>query len=263
MKGERGFRIKFGMTFWYATIVVAIMLTFAFVSCDTSTTSRDNDNPVTYSITIAEGIEHGTISASVTSAEAGTAIKLTATPEDGYALETFSVKDSDEKEIAVIEGIFLMPKSDVTVSATFKDAAQIEPTEAQKEASGKYTIGEKTYNVKDGKVSVTEDDGTEKQVGEISKEGVITITENEKTTVISVEKSEDGKTTTTVKIETKDKDGKTVTKTYTGDVSTGTLVNKDDENDSLSVEKESAGQSEKPVKPVKWTVTLTQTVETL
>ncbi|MBO4859868.1 MAG: InlB B-repeat-containing protein [Treponema sp.] len=284
MKGERGFRIKFGMTFWCATVFVATMLTFAFVSCKVGTNSGD-DTPVTYSITIADGIEHGTISSNVDSAAAGTTITLTATPDEGYELEAYIVKDSDENEITVTDCIFIMPKSNVTVSATFKAKGQNEqpeeqkeePTEEQKEVSGKYTIGDTTYTVKDGKVSVTKEDGTEAQVGEISKEGVITITEDDKTTVISVEKTEDGATTTTVKIETKDSDGTTVTKTYTGDVSTGTLVNKEDKNDSISVEKEPAGQTEdpngqteepnnpeepnEPEEPKKWTVTFVTNAE--
>ena len=99
------------------TALIAVMaLIFALGSCHVNL----DEKPVTYSVTVAEGIEHGTISASETSAEKGTEIKLTATPDEGYELEAYSVKDSDENEITVTDGAFVMPKSNVTVSATFK-----------------------------------------------------------------------------------------------------------------------------------------------
>ncbi len=113
-----------------------------------------------------------------------------------------------------------------------------EITEVQKKAEGTYTIGETTYTVENGKVTVKNEDGKTKEVGTISKEGVITIKQDDGTTTeITATTDEDGKTTTTVKIETKNEDGTTETKTYTGDLNAGTLTNKDDPNDTMEVKK--------------------------
>ena len=135
-----------------AAIMAAISFIFAFFSCDTATTSKGDGTPVTYSINISEGIEHGTISVDVTSAEAGTSIKLTAKPENGYVLEAYSVKDSTGKEITVVEGIFLMPESDVTVSATFKAE---EPEEIKKWTVTFTVDGESTTQTVEDKTKAT------------------------------------------------------------------------------------------------------------
>lgn len=80
--------------------------------------------PTLYSVSIAEGLENGTVAAEPTSAEAGTKIQLTATPAEGYALESYSVtcKTIDEVVLVAEDGTFTMPADDVTVSATFVEA---------------------------------------------------------------------------------------------------------------------------------------------
>ena len=126
-----------------------------------------------------------------------------------------------------------------------------EITDVQKKAEGTYTIGETTYTVENGKVTVKKEDGTQKEVGEISKEGVITIKQDDGTTTeITATTDKDGKTTTTVKIETKKEDGTTETKTYTGDLSTGTLINNDNPEEKLEVTKtEPEKPAENPEEP--------------
>ena len=75
--------------------------------------------PTTYTISM-DYVIGGTISASVTSAEEGTEVTLTATPDAGYAFNNdWAVKDADEGEIPVNEGKFTMPAKDVTVSGSF------------------------------------------------------------------------------------------------------------------------------------------------
>ena len=100
-----------------------------------------------YDITISSS-EHGTVSANKTTAAAGDTVKLSAqpangyeldtlsvtvsagdtvmltiTPADGYELESVSVVDSEGNAVAVTETSFIMPESNVTVSATFKVAS--------------------------------------------------------------------------------------------------------------------------------------------
>ena len=79
--------------------------------------------PTTYGITVEES-ENGVVTASPKSASAGTKVTLTVTPDEGYELDTITVKDAWGKDVAVTpaEGTysFQMPGSAVTVSATFK-----------------------------------------------------------------------------------------------------------------------------------------------
>ena len=71
-----------------------------------------------HTITIEEA-ENGTVSHAKGGADTGDEVTLTVTPNDFYVLDSISVKDADENEIAVTNGKFTMPASDVTVSATF------------------------------------------------------------------------------------------------------------------------------------------------
>jgi len=83
--------------------------------------------PTLYTVSIAEGLENGTVAAEPTSAEAGEKVQLTATPAEGYALESYSVtcKTIDEVVLVAEDGTFTMPADDVTVSATFVEAAPV------------------------------------------------------------------------------------------------------------------------------------------
>ncbi|MBP3466585.1 MAG: hypothetical protein J6K01_03115 [Paludibacteraceae bacterium] len=74
-----------------------------------------------YSITIADGIEHGSIAYAATTAKYGEKITITATPNFGYRLSRLVVKDADNNDVATTGNSFLMPKGDVTVSAVFEE----------------------------------------------------------------------------------------------------------------------------------------------
>ncbi len=79
-----------------------------------------NNAVATYKVNIASSIEHGSVTASPTSAAAGTEITLTATADKGYVWSSYSVTGAGGAAIAVTaQGKFTMPESDVTVSATF------------------------------------------------------------------------------------------------------------------------------------------------
>ena len=71
-----------------------------------------------YTITIADGIENGTITAAATAKYLET-VTVTATPTFGYRLSRLIVKDADNNDIATNGNTFLMPKGNVTVSAEF------------------------------------------------------------------------------------------------------------------------------------------------
>ena len=81
-------------------------------------TDTDNTETTTYSITVST-ITGGTVTASATSAAAGTVITLTATANTGYEFGSYSVTYASGNAITVTNGTFTMPASNVTVSATF------------------------------------------------------------------------------------------------------------------------------------------------
>ena len=118
----------------FAAFLAAFLLVFAVASCDhgnggaansdngSGTDTGNIENITTYNISISNGIEHGSVTASVQSAQAGATVTLTATPEESYVLDYYSVTDADSNAIAVTNGSFVMPASNVTVSATFLTA---------------------------------------------------------------------------------------------------------------------------------------------
>lgn len=69
---------------------------------------------------------NGTVNVDKVTAKEGEKVTVTASPADGYVLDTISVKDSKNAEITVTGNTFAMPASDVTVSAVFKANAPAE-----------------------------------------------------------------------------------------------------------------------------------------
>ena len=72
-----------------------------------------------YNVTVSS-TTNGSVTASPTSAEAGTTIALTVTPDAGYVLDALTVTDASINTVTVTNNEFTMPANDVTVTATFK-----------------------------------------------------------------------------------------------------------------------------------------------
>ena len=83
----------------------------------------ENYTPTTsYAITCATGLSHGSVSAPE-SASQGSAVSITATPEAGYMVDTYTVYKTGSPATTVAvssNGTFVMPDYAVTVSASFK-----------------------------------------------------------------------------------------------------------------------------------------------
>lgn len=76
-----------------------------------------------YDIIIAPS-ENGLVQTSASSAVMDTEITITATPADGYAVDTITVTDENDEVVEVDEdNQFIMPASDVTVTVTFKSTS--------------------------------------------------------------------------------------------------------------------------------------------
>lgn len=88
-----------------------------------------------YNVTIDEEITGGTVTADKTTAKAGELVTLTIIPASGHALQSLAVKDASDYDVPVSNKKFIMPKGDVTVSATF-----IQTTAAFDEATGVLTL---------------------------------------------------------------------------------------------------------------------------
>lgn len=99
-----------------------------------------------YKVNIAEGIEHGSVTANPSAANMNAEITLTITPGEGYELDKLTVTDAKSDPVNVSDDYkFTMPGSDVTVTATFKLAT--------------YTVTVDSANIQNGKVTATPTSG--------------------------------------------------------------------------------------------------------
>ena len=98
-----------------------------------------------YSVTAADGIENGTVTASPAIAIPGTSVALTVTPDEDYAVDTVTVNGT---EIEPDDGAygFEMPEEDVTVSAAFVLSVSPDQAAANKVIRKIDAIGEVVYN---------------------------------------------------------------------------------------------------------------------
>ena len=108
---------------------------YVFTAEVISDTTPDTPAAQTYTVTTS-GCANGTLSVTPnTEVAENTSVTVTATPNAGYAVDTVTAKKDDGTEITLTAGTesgvytFIMPASNVTVSATFKEAA---PAEAGK-----------------------------------------------------------------------------------------------------------------------------------
>ena len=75
-----------------------------------------------YTVAVDKNITNGTVTTSETSLAAGKTFTVTATPNDGYELDTITVTDAEGKSVAATNEsthTYTIPASNVTVSATF------------------------------------------------------------------------------------------------------------------------------------------------
>ncbi len=87
-----------------------------------SWTTYSSTEPTTkYTVNVDKNITNGKVTTSATSLAAGKTFTVTASPNDGYVLDTVTVKDANGNVIEPnTDGTYTMPASNVTVSATFK-----------------------------------------------------------------------------------------------------------------------------------------------
>ena len=90
-------------------------------------TSTGEPEPTTYTVTV-NSTTNGTVTADKTTNVAqGETVTLTVTPASGYELGILTVKDASDNNVTVTDNTFIMPASNVTVSATFTAIETPEP----------------------------------------------------------------------------------------------------------------------------------------
>ncbi|MBP3214287.1 MAG: hypothetical protein J6M19_05570 [Bacteroidaceae bacterium] len=103
--------------------------------------------PTWYTITSADGIENGTVSAWEKTVE-GAPVKVTATPAEGYELEAINyIAEGEETPTAVEEATFTMPAANVTISATFKKAPEYIVSDLTKEMFHDWSAADATAEI--------------------------------------------------------------------------------------------------------------------
>ena len=118
------------------------------------------DERPSYEVQVAQKITGGTITANPTSAKAGDTVSLSATPSDGYLLDKFEVKDASNNPVTVNENNqFTMPKSNVTVTAIFKEKPKnVYPISVEPSQNGSVSVKASATNGEEVTVSVNPDD---------------------------------------------------------------------------------------------------------
>lgn len=113
-----------------------------------SDTTPDTPAAQTYTVTTSN-CSNGTLTVAPNTAVAeNTSVTVTAAPSEGYAVDTVTAKKDDGTEITLTAGAesgvytFTMPASNVTVSATFKEAA---PAEAGKIMLSQLEIAKESF----------------------------------------------------------------------------------------------------------------------
>ena len=102
------------------------------VTEESSSTNTGSSSVTRYTITV-EDADHGSVKSSMRRASRGTTVTLTATPDEGYELESITVTRSGGGTVSLTDKgdgkyTFTMPRANVTVEAVFA-AAEEEPGE--------------------------------------------------------------------------------------------------------------------------------------
>lgn len=103
------------------TLLLCATLAFAYMGCSNSS-GGSGGTPITYTITIANGIANGTVTANPVSASEGSTVTLSITSESGYKLNSISATTGETAVTLSGTGntrTFTMPAGNVSVNAGF------------------------------------------------------------------------------------------------------------------------------------------------
>lgn len=102
------------------------------VTVSTRSSSSGGSSKPSYSVTIPNKTENGTVTVSPRSAEKGDSVTITVKPDSGYQLDDLTVTDKNGKELKLTDKgngkyTFTMPASKVEIKATFVKEVETSP----------------------------------------------------------------------------------------------------------------------------------------
>lgn len=134
-------------------------ITFTMPAYSVTFTAHFVDARPSYDVIVTQPQKGGTISANPTSAKKGDTISLSANPDNGYLLKNFVVTSNGQSITVDQNNQFIMPNSDVTVTATFKEKPKnIYPISIEPSQNGSVSVKASATNGEEVTVSVNPDD---------------------------------------------------------------------------------------------------------
>ena len=106
-------------------LVLGAAVLLGFTGCTVEVNNPEPVTPKSYAVGISEGIENGSVSADRQTAQKGQTVTLTLAASKGYWFDSIFVKDASNNSVEIVavtagtKYTFVMPESNVTVSATF------------------------------------------------------------------------------------------------------------------------------------------------
>lgn len=102
---------------------------------------EDGEAPVVkYSVKVAD-TQNGTVTVTPSgNVDANTEVTITATPDEGYEVDTITVKDADNGDVAVADNKFTVVDKDVTVTVTFKEVSEETQAPETPKPADKYAV---------------------------------------------------------------------------------------------------------------------------
>lgn len=134
-------------------------ITFTMPAYSVTFTAHFVDARPSYDVIVTQPQKGGTISANPTSAKKGDTISLSANPDNGYLLKNFVVTSNGQSITVDQNNQFIMPNSDVTVTATFKEKPKnVYPISIEPSQNGSVSVKASATNGEEVTVSVNPDD---------------------------------------------------------------------------------------------------------
>ena len=132
---------------------------FTMPAYSVALTAHFVDDRPSYNVEVTQPQTGGTISANPTSAKKGDTISLSANPDNGYLLKNFVVTSNGQSITVDQNNQFIMPNSDVTVTATFKEKPKnVYPISIEPSQNGSVSVKASATNGEEVTVSVNPDD---------------------------------------------------------------------------------------------------------
>lgn len=117
------------LTAWVITLAMLITFILSFTIGVSAATPQFDENSAiastTYTVTIDNTIQNGTVTASKIEAAEGEEVILTVTPDSGYTLNTLVVMQDGKNVDISSDYTFNMPAGNVTVTATFLEIRKV------------------------------------------------------------------------------------------------------------------------------------------